>query len=619
MSIQEKLGNISKKIENKKSEKQISQKKISYSDLIEEKKSVVKKIEVLIGLYSNLKELYSSSGSDIKKIKEFKTKVKEVEDYFSENEDELLLINIESVEDLLSTPDLKDDQESKDIFKYQKDGFARNKGEKIGDKLREKVSQLSETKVRIKEELPDEELKFTGGIDSDGLNPRKESLDKIKEHIDYLSNTKVRELDNEIIETRKEILPVLKKMIKERVDEIFLDEDFIRSIEKKDLNYQFIPDKILKICNNDLWSDVKNFFTEAMHNKKDEISKDEKKFSEYKDIFEGSTIKDNLNAEKLVFDVKELKNNNKDLIKAIIDKENFIVFNNNFFNEVRRLLSGDGVLIKDNKVFRKDSIINKEYFDSKNEEAKIVLEEVRENILKILDDLNNELKIKFFDGKDVKDNLTEYKKYLSEEIDKINKIDSNEKLFQKDKYSLLNKISNLMSELDGCSSLKGSRLNKIEEARKKIKEEFKKFQDIFNEAREKYSKFLSDNYDLNSFNYEIDNSFGISYYNFENKLKKLFPENNISSINEFIANLEGKSFSYEEINKVFSEEEGRLDEVVKEYPNNKEVMAKFTELLGNIKDWRTYEMFVSKLAIKDPEKALKAKNDASYKIRNFFS
>lgn len=618
MSIQEKLGNISKKIENKKSEEQINQKKISYSELIEEKESVVKKINLLNSLYSNLRELYSSSGFDIKKIKEFKDRVREIEDYFSGNKDELLSIGIESVEDLLSSSDLKDDQESKDVFEYRKDGFVRQNGEKLGDELREKVSRLSETKAKIKEELPNEDLKFTGGINSDGLSPRKETLNKIKEHIDYLSETKLKELDDEIIETRKELLPIIKKMIKERVNEIFLDEDFIRSIEKKDLNYQFIPDKILKICNNDLWSDVKNFFTEAMHNKKDEISKDEKKFSEYKDIFEGSTIKDNLNAEKLVFDVKELKNNNKDLIKNIIDKENFVVFNNNFFNEGRRLLHGNGIVVKDNKVFRRDSIIDKEYFDSKNEEAKIILKEVKENIVTLINDLNNELKTKLFDGKDRKNNLTRYKNNLSDQIDKINKIDTNEKLFTKDKYSLWNKAY-VMHSINDCPYLEGSRLNKIKETREKIEEEFKRFEYINKEEMDKYSNFMNNNYNLNSFNYGKEGDFGIPYYDFKHKLKELFPENGNGNINTFISGLEGKSFSYEEINKIFSDEKERLDKVIKEYPNNKEIMAKFTELSGQIKEERTYNMFVSKLAIKDPQKALKAKNDASYKIRNFFS
>jgi hypothetical protein len=613
MSIQEKLGNISQKIENKKAEQQISEKEASYSDLMDEKKSIVKKIETLRGLYSNLKELYSSSGSDIKKIKEFKNKVKEIEDYFSENKEELLLINIESVEDLLSAPDFKNDQESKDILEYRKDGFARNNGEELGDKLREKVSQLSETKIKIKEELPDEELKFTGEKDSEGSSPRKEALEKIEKHIDYLSGTQLKELDNKIKESKKELLVVLNKMIEERVDNIFLDDNFIRNIGKKDFNYQFISDNILKLCNNDLWPTVKDLFTEKMFNKKAEFVKDDKNNSRDKEVLIFPDIKNSLNAEKMVFDVEELKNNNKNLMKAIIDKENFKTFNNNFFNGNSRLLNGD-IIINDGKIFRKDSVINKEYFDEKNEEAKIIFEEVRENILKNLNDLNNELKTKIFDGRDVKNGLVKYKEYLSDQIDKINKIDSDEKIFKKNNYSFWNK-NYFMGRLNDCEDLEGSRLNKINETRKKIEEESKRFENIYKKESSKLGKFLNDNYNLSN-SREEEKSFGIPYYDFKYRLKELFPENNIDNINNFIVSLEGKSFSYEEINKVFNDEKERLNKNIKEYPNYNEVFLEFSELSGSIRE--NYEMFISKLVIKDPEKASKAKNNNNYQIRNFF-
>jgi hypothetical protein len=610
MSIQEKLGNISKKIENKKEEEKTIEKNISYSELIKQKEEVIKKIKLLNDLYSDLKVLYLSSRSDLGKIEKFKNEVKEVEDYFNKNEKELLTINIESIEDLLISPDFKDDQKYQDILKYREDGFVRQDGEEVGEKLRDKISRLSEIKAKIKEELPDEKLDFTS-------KAREESLDKIKQHIDYLSNTRLKELDGKIIESRKEILSVLKKMLKERIDEMFLDDNFIRSQEKEDSNYQFLPDKILELCSDDLWIDVKNSFIEEMYNKKDELSEKGGINSKYKNVFnKDSYYKDSLNAEKLVFDVEKLKNNNKELIKNIVDKENFIAFDNNFFHECARLLHGNGIIIKDNKVFQKDSIIDKEYFDSKNEEGKIIFEKTRENIVKILNDLNNKLKIKVFDGKDEKNELREYKEYLSNKIDEINKIDSNEKIFQEDNYSFINKAYKI-SEISINSLLKKSRVDEIREASKKIKEEYEVFKNFFNEEKDRYSNFSNDNYHLDSTKYGKESNYSVPYYDLKYKTKELFPENNNNRINQFIDNLEGKSFSYEEIKKVFSDEKEKLNEIIKTYPNNKEVVAKFTGLLGEIKEWSNYDKFVSKLAIKDPQKATKARNN-NYGVRNFF-
>jgi predicted nuclease with TOPRIM domain len=128
-------------------------------------------------------------------------------------------------------------------------------------------------------------------------------------------------------------------------------------------------------------------------------------------------------------------------------------------------------------------------------------------------------------------------------------------------------------------------------------------------------KFLNDNYNLSN-SREEEKSFGIPYYDFKYRLKELFPENNIDNINNFIVSLEGKSFSYEEINKVFNDEKERLNKNIKEYPNYNEVFLEFSELSGSIRE--NYEMFISKLVIKDPEKASKAKNNNNYQIRNFF-
>ena len=234
MSLREKL-----KQKKEVKEKQMAEGEIN--KITEKEEKILVRIEKIQRLKGQLVDYYSQGkeGLDDYKIKkeEKESKKEELDAIFNENKDVLNSEGIDNVEEMITN-----NSEEEEVEDYQRS--VKEKKES-SDNLRNEVLNISQIKNALKDELPELNLKFTGGkLDKEKSN-RDISLEKIDTYLEGLKKEieKIQEEKKEYklqtVEGRKE---ECKKDLEIVINKTFdrIDYERLRNFHLSNINPEFV-------------------------------------------------------------------------------------------------------------------------------------------------------------------------------------------------------------------------------------------------------------------------------------------------------------------------------------------------------------------------------------------
>lgn len=602
MSLKNKLESIKKEVVTEKDAEKIKEGKESVKEIESSKQVLVDRISGLKNLLSQLEGAYSSAGNKLDNFKEAKNKIN---DLFLEYKDYLKEKGINSVADILHNADFSDESE---IQAYQESGTLKTDNEEERGKLGESVENLANIKKATKEALPDMDLDFRGKTsEGEDLSPRQASIAKIKNFINDLEK-ELAEVSAKESETKAEYLPKIRNLIKEKIDNIFKADNL--SIAPKAANLNFISDEVFELCGEEFWPQVKNEAIEMI------VEKDKTRFGSYN----RDDIKKSLEAEKLIFDVENLRNNNKEVLQLEVDKINF----SRLGYRIERELSftpNNKILVKDGNIYPGVLMEQAQYFEEKNKDAKQVCEDVLEKLKALLSETKDKVPtVSFLTGKKKKIEIEKVKAELEEAEKELSAIEAPDNFHCNNKrYDFTNKLGsriitpkfNSLNRTEWLAPLR----KELDNGSDKIRQELRNLQSQEGPAVSKLSDALY-NFGRRLKQFTDVNGFEIPFVKLaESDYYKRINSKEIADT--FFKRLEGVNLDLEEFKKQVKEEEERISRLILDFPEAEKTLAEFNRLQEKYDSDFKYEtkLMQTKLSSRKREKSWSMSEKGEYEIK----
>ena len=568
MSLKEKLDGVKKTVEVKRTKENIVKDTESLADVVSEKQALGEKIVRAYEILNGLEQNYTGAS---KAAKEFKAVSSKINALFEEYKDSLGERGINSVAEMINDDEIAKDDEVK---QYKQKGV---KGADVFEpgahgELGLQVKTLSSLKEYAKMEFPALELNFAGGRKRGGSEraetPRELSMKEITRYIHGL------EIDSQVLtekenQAKAEFLPKVDLLVKENIDRFFGRGNF--SLDPYSSEINFINDEVFKACGDAYWPDVKAEAKKII----------EAKYNERKIGFNKKDEKDidkSLEAEKLIYDVTELRLDNERVLKLEQDRYNISNLKRELSRQIFKNDSNKTIVFKDKKAFPGDILKLAEELQTKNPEANKICGKLKGDYLETLYNLGNNLKAGIFTGGEQKKAIQDVKDKLAKMIAKINKIDIPDNFYQPEVYKFGNDIVLTRPDFDN----------------KYLKYDwFKTLESRFNIASQQFNQGLNE---LSKQEYPATSKLDEALYNFQ--LEKTVPvggyqipvapvANNYfykdivdkNRINSFIKGLEGKSLSQKEMWDEFAKINNEFNNEINDTPEGKTVINKFNSLM----------------------------------------
>ncbi len=558
MSLKDKFEKIKQTATTQKNVEKIEDGKNIVSKIGNDKQALENRINDLSQLLSQLEETYSSSP---RKLDEFKGAKLKINELFTQYADYLKEQGINSVSDILSNQNMAKEEE---VVDYQEKGVAQIGNQGKRGALGEQVEKLSVTKEKIKAELPDENLDFRGGTKEGKNSPRTESILKIKAHIEKLQEELNKTKEKEA-ETKQEYLPVIKEALQKKIDEL-LPENRSNSIGAGAANLKFIDNGVFRLAGDQYWNEVKEIAQGIIADKFRERG--------IKSISQ-KEINDSLEAEKLIFDVEEIRSKYEELLKKERDQYCLSTIAGDIKSEIR-----EDVIIKDKKAYPYNLLNQAEDVNKKNPEAKRVCEEFKENILIALTEAEAKIKPGIFTGKENKAAMDRIKEEINSSKDQLNRLSAPENYYKSEgRWDFYNTASSSKPYFNYNYSYDWYK-EMVKELEPKYTAELKKLDELNNNETEKLRLKTSD--DIYKYGHASEwTTIG------EIKIPVLPLEKNYayqhihdkSRIDAVLARLSDQALSPAQLQEQFAAEEKTMADEIKKYPQSEEILARFKKLV----------------------------------------
>lgn len=559
-SLEEKFKAIQDQVKAEEHLEVMKEGKKVFSDISNEKQTISNKINDLNVLLSELKMAYSLGNSSLESFKSSKVKI---QDLFNKYSTSLKTKGINSVEDILNNEDYK---EVKEITEYHQKGASQIIDKNKKGELGERVENINIAKEKIKEALPEMELNFSGKPKGkETSSHREESLLKIQKYIQDLEQQQLAEIQKKEALAKSEYLPKIKDIVTKNLEKIF-PEGKGYSIQPLAANLDFISDEVFELCGDELWPEAKVIALNLILEKNKE-----KKIN-----YQPEEIGISLEAEKLIFDVKKIREQHDSLLKIDHDRTYFPRLTRSIQDGFSRILPSE-LIIKDNKVYPYELLKQAEYFKEKNPEAKEVCEEAINNTLNILREAQSKINPGWLSRKQTKEDMADAKKNIEKSISEMIKIEAPDNFYTtKNIYEFSNKFSSASSpnfkgyQSDWCVSLK----TKLKED---LKMELDKVMKLINDEHDRLYKFGNDAYAFRDCKKVMEGGLEIPVVNLEddyicNSL------NDKEALNSFIKSIQEKVLSIEELSEKIKQKVAVFYNKISNYHNSEEILAKVKKL-----------------------------------------
>jgi hypothetical protein len=567
MSLKDRFDNIKKTVETKKAGDELKEGGKVFQEIGNEKQTLTDKINGLKELLSQLKLGYSASETDLENFKGDKSKI---EGLYSEYAEYLKEQGVNSVNDILHNEAFAGDEEVK---KYRQAGAA--KLDKAGQrgKLGEGVAKLSEAKSRAKATLPDLKLDFRGQVaEGQEQSPRQESILKIQNLIEVLEKEQLASVQERDQKAREQYLPKIKEIITNNINKLPLaDRNF--SIDDRLFSNQLISQEVFEICGDELWPEVKQMAVELIAEK-------------YRD--QGLPSWNNptegwLDAEKMVFDVDNLRGQHEKLLELNRDKIRFSRLGRDI--EDNFLVGESGRLtVKGDNAYSQEVMADVEYFKEKDPAAKKVCEEVKNKITSLFAKAQQELKPGLLASRENRDDLKMVKSRLDESIKRIEQTEVPEHFYSRDMYDFTNIIGNAIPRF---SSLRWDWFQStVAAAVKQAEAEFEKINELRNKESDRLRK-LDDRIYSMSYNRGLkkikEGGFDVPFLNIK-ELESYKIISDKKEVDSFLVSLEGQVMSKEEFARLIQKEQAVFEAEIENYPDSEAILRRYEELQIRFKD-----------------------------------
>lgn len=608
MSLRDKIAEIKQADKAKIDGEKIKKGKETISIIGSEKEALATKIKDLKELVAKLENSYSAAKTGIAEFKDAKGKIDEIfSDYVAHVEETGAEQKISGVSEILNNEEFADEEEVKE---YHKKGTKKIKGNKETGELGDKVRETTQAKAAIKKALPDMELDFRGAKkEGEEMSPREASLLKLKNYIKELEQQELAAVRKKEAEIKGEYLPKIKEIVARNLDRMF-PEGKAYSVSSLDSNFNFISDEIFEFCGDELWPEAKEIAIELIRQQyvKKGIS------------FRHDEVSKNLEAEKIIYDVKDLRNKHESLLKLDRDREN----TDNLFNYgirhdlFNRRQAGEESVIKNGKIYPNSILKEIERFKGKNPEAQAACQAAKDSLTNLLTTSKNEITVGFFDGGQTKKDKKTVSDRLQETIEKLNRINIPEN-FYRNIYEFSNSLSNAKPYIRDYGFEKYSWY-------KDLKDKIEKHWDtemtkvkVLQDAEDRNSSKLSnDIYSLRSgFDSVKEDGFEIPVL-FVNKQYYYNQIVDKKTVDSFLESISGKALSEDELEAAFKKEHEAMSAEINKYPNAEEILKRFKMLVDKYDKEFNYESRLIDTKVKsrnNPNYRSNEKND-SYKVKN---
>jgi hypothetical protein len=595
MSLKDKFEEIKSGEERKKTTEKIKKERGTLSEILDQKNTLINKIKELKDLRNQLENSYSSAQTS---VEDFKNSKNNIHNLFNQYADSLKERGIESVDDIL---DNKDFSEEEEVIEYRKKGTGKIGKDNGKGKLGAAVENLSAVKTKVKAELPEMELDFRGGDKKREISPRKETLLKIREYVKKLETEELPEIIKKEAEIKKEYLPKLKELISNKIETV-IPEKGNYSISPLAANITFISDEIFEFCGDEMWPEVKVMAEEAIKNK----------FKEKGINQDSEDIEVSLEAEKLIFDVQNLRSKHEKLLKLDQDRSNLSGLKRNLLSNPKTQ-----VVIKDGAVYPAELLQKAEYYKEKNPAAKQVAEQLKEELVNFFEELKNKINPGWFTGGETKAKMAEVKAALEAAKLQTSQIKVPDNFFNQKRWELFNYFCGVFPVFSDSQQPEWLK-NLAAEIIKKRDEASEIIQKPNEEERESLHKFDNDIYSFRDTGNAIAAVGGfdipVSAIKEDHYYKKIIDK---QEIDNFFSSISGKSMDKTELDKAFEQELKVFEEEIKNYPQSVQIIDKFKKLLEEFdeKYKRNYGLAASKLAAKSEGAYRYNSTDTIYEVK----
>lgn len=308
------------KINKKRAEKEQNKLKNDQDSIVKQKQTIEEEKSKIISLKNTLEQYYSNTLDDVEKYKTKRGEVKNNKDkldvLYKDNEDIMKEDDLNNVEEMIMA-----NLDEEEIIEYNE---GKNKQKDLSQSVRGGVESIGIIKQTLKEELPDLDLKFSGGKKGEEKSDREISLEKIDTYLGSLDK-KIKGLGDKEKELYLETNEGKKEACKKELD---LDSLFDSiNIDKID-NFK-IPHNILELENKYGEELVKEVLNDSLDSKLEKIvwenkgknvqeginnAENFKKISETMNMDLSQEFEDTKNLEKEALEhLKKIFSDNKDI------------------------------------------------------------------------------------------------------------------------------------------------------------------------------------------------------------------------------------------------------------------------------------------------------------------
>lgn len=557
MSLKAKFEEIKEQTKIKETKEEIKGGKETLGEIRTKKEELIAKISILKDSLNKLDSAYYSAQDGVEEFKSSKDKINEL---FNEYSEDLKKQGIDSVSGILNNKDFSGDEE---VINYHRAGTGKFGRKDERGELGKRVESLAETKTKAKEEFPELGLNFRGGVkEGEEISPREESLEKMRELINKLENEDLKEIVKKEKIAKAEYLPKVKEIVKKEIEDIFpKGNEYSTAPYASDFN--FISNEVFSLCGDEMWPEVKEAAEEAIRDSfkgKNNLSAEE--------------IGASLEAEKLIFDVQNLKSEHGEVLKLNEDHKELSMLK----SDIESTFHGNEIFIKDSKIHRADLLQKAEYFKQKNPEAKLISEEAKKEAIDFLSKIKEEVNPGLFTGGKTRKDMEAVKQEINNSIDKLTKLDVPEIFFGPNCWGFSNSVHNSFPSFKGYQYDWFSSLNKkIEEKRGEL---VSKIQKPLEDEGDSFHRFNDELYNGKIFGgvSSLEGGSQVPAYLIKDDYhyKKIIDK---EEIDKFLESISGKNLTEEEFNKEFDKELKVFEEEIKSYPGSDKILERFESLL----------------------------------------
>lgn len=585
MSLKNKLEAIKKEVTSKKSAEEIVAGKQTVSELAGNKQALSTKIADLKTMLSQLKSAYSHSESD---LADFKSKKSQIEALFTEYGDYLETRGIASVEDFLHDPEFAAEGEIKE---YEEAGAAKQKSGQRG-KLGKGVEQVADLKSQAKEALPEMDLDFRGQKKAgEEVSPRQASFSKIEAHIQELEG-ELAKINEQEKNAKQEYLPKIKALVGEKIDEVFNEQNL--TTNPKLLNLNLISDEVFRLCGDEFWPEAKET---AMS-----LIKQKYAGEKWGSSFEVEDLNSSLEAEKLIFEVNEIREKHQSLLDREHDRQGLVNLSREMDSSFFRY-PNSSLAVKEGDLYPGDILAQAEYFADKNKEAKVVCEKSLEQAKMALEAAKAKIPGGFLAGKDTKHDIEEITQEIEKAEANLAKLSAPDSFYGDNEYAFTNAMFSVMPRLKSRSGKEWA-LNLREEIDKQNDQINNSLRNLQNQEREALRKIKDDLYQFGSSQLKKTiNGFIVPYFKLED-----FPQyksfNDKPELDQLFKGLEGLRLTQAEFKEQIEKESAVFKQEIAAYPDSEAILKRFKELEEKFESDYRYNfqiMHVKELTRNNPE------------------